>query len=461
MIPSPTIDVLARRIRSRLAPNISENISESIGNPYILFLGEGCAAAAGAPSRESLARQALAMFGSADEKPAHEESAERIFERFARHTASLSAASLGRMLRSLHAQVAVPSFYQHLAQLIREGYFPLILTMNFDTLLEQALSNAGVRSRDYRVTTFGKSRVSTPMESGDERSNQLTHIVKLHGDLAQDIAQVTPDQIEEALGPSRHWVKSEVKGDLILVEHILSDDPIDRWLDHSPSRELWWVAGKEPADRAKVQSWTLENLNEVTGDLGRPQTFFQQLSFRLSGMTDDGNDGEREYTLESVAFPQRVDSLRTEILRNQSELISLDVDSVSGERPQQVQRQIEYHKHEITKLEDKMRSLPEVQPQLLEYVKRIAERIEVHGPVSISDSGLLASLAGFVKGNVETLEAEFGKEVPNQILVSAVLGGTLSFADKMLSEYGPTLVDPADVKKLASFAPTAASKVVL
>jgi hypothetical protein len=449
MIPSPTIDDLASRIRERLSP---DSPNQWLG-PYILFLGEGCATAAGAPSREAIARQALAMFAPDQDKPSPDEPAHSIFERFAKHTASLSPASMGRMLRSLHAQVAVPSFYQHLAQLIREGYFPLILTMNFDTLLEQALTNAGVRSTDYRITTFGASRISSSNEPYSEKPNCLTHIVKLHGDLAQDIAQVTPDQIEEALNASRRWIKSDLKGDIIVVDHVLSDDPIDRWLGHSPGRELWWVAQHPPTDPAKVQSWTEERVNEITGELGRPQVFFQQLGFRLSGMPDVA-------TLETIGIPHIADSLRNEIVRNQSELFSLDQESASGERPQQVQRQIDYHKQEITKLEDKFRALPDVQPQVLEYVRRIADRLDNHGP-RVLDSSTLASLSGFVNSNVKALELELGKETPNQILVSAVLGGTLTFADKLLTEYGPTLVDPADLKHLAALAPTAAFKVVL
>ncbi len=321
MIQSSTIDDLARRIQERIASG-----SHGQGrSPYILFLGEGCAAAAGAPSRAEIARQALALFASDSDKPVPNEPDDAVFDRFAKYTESLSPASLGRMLRNLHAQVAVPSFYQHLAQLIREGYFPLIMTMNFDTLLEQALTNAGVRSSDYRVTTFGSGRTS--LETDPSTRSPLTHLVKLHGDLAQDIAQVTPEQIEEALQSSRLWVKSDLKGDIVMVEHVLSDDPIDRWLSHSPSRELWWVAQEPPADPTKVGSWTVEPLNEITGDLGRPQVFFQQLGFRL---TDSGETpwGEPVASPHEAAFleaiiaplpptPPVADTLRTEILRNQ------------------------------------------------------------------------------------------------------------------------------------------------
>jgi hypothetical protein len=59
------------------------------------------------------------------------------------------------------------------------------------------------------------------------------------------------------------------------------------------------------------------------------------------------------------------------------------------------------------------------------------------------------------------LEAEFHKAAPNQILVSALLGATLTVADRIMTEFGRQVVDPDDVKQLAALAPTAASKVVL
>ena len=54
MIPAPAIDDLAREIHLRRVPH-----GPFAGRgPFILFIGEGCARAAGAPSREDIARTA-------------------------------------------------------------------------------------------------------------------------------------------------------------------------------------------------------------------------------------------------------------------------------------------------------------------------------------------------------------------------------------------------------------------
>ena len=200
MLPAPNLDELVANLRARLGPDAASG-----RGPYILLLGEGCARAAGAPSREDLARDALVTFKYEPPEAWAGKSGEELVEQFSKHTSSLSSSQYGRMLRHLYAKVAVPSFYQDLALMIRERFFPLVVTMNFDTLLEQALGAAGVRNEQYLVTTFGRERTT----SGTESLPPLTHLIKLHGDLSQDIAHLDPQEIENALSPSRNWIKAE------------------------------------------------------------------------------------------------------------------------------------------------------------------------------------------------------------------------------------------------------------
>lgn len=457
MIPNPSIDELAERISERNGPDADSPWD----GPYILFLGEGCAHAAGAPPRAAIARQALRTFGlDRGLAPDDQASDESVFARFAAYTEKLSPDQLARMLRSLYANVAVPSFYQDLALLVRERYFPLILTMNFDTLLEQALASSGVRNSEYRITTFGPyRRISSGPDPGAAQP-PLTHIVKLHGDLAQGAAHVAPEQIEEALGASRQRIRSNLKGDLVMVAHVIGDDPIDHWLSHSPSRELWWVNAEPAADPARVASWADGNVREITGETGRPQVFFTQLALRLLRAPDAaGASPEPESRAEADPL---ADTLGNEILRNQSVLYSLEQQANACERSPQVQAQITYQKRQITHLEDRIRSLPDIRPRLVDCVRRIGESIRGNARSVVADPGTVEKWVQFVEAQAATLLAEFNQqEAPNQILVSASLGATLALADRLLTEYGPGVVDPEDVKQLASLVPTAAGKVVL
>ena len=66
MMQVPEIDGLASRLRLRRAIGDAEDAGWSdhpgAPGPYILFLGAGCAAAAGAPSTAEIARRALDSF---------------------------------------------------------------------------------------------------------------------------------------------------------------------------------------------------------------------------------------------------------------------------------------------------------------------------------------------------------------------------------------------------------------
>jgi hypothetical protein len=459
--PNTSIDDLASRIRQRIGPGSQMGWA----GPYILLLGEGCSRAAGAPSRPEIARQALKIFQFEPNLPEAGQSDDEVFALFEKHTQSLSSAQLGRLLRTLYARIAVPTFYQYLALLIRERYFPLILTMNFDTLLEQALSSSGVRTSDCRITTFDRGRITSTQEfSGVE---PLVHIVKLHGDLAQNIAQVTPDQIDTALNSSRQWIKSDLKGDLVIVEHMINNDPIETWLGHTPQREVWWVASDPPPSLSIVNSWTTEPLHQITGDFGRPQVFFPRLALRLlkTPSEDDGLPATEggvtgAESTQGHLTDKLTQTLHDEILRGQSALYSLEQEAVSGERGPQVEAQILYQKRQISKLEDRVRSQPDVKPYLVDSVKAIRDRIRVRGG-EVLDDATRNSMMQFVQVHEDTLASELSKETPNQIIVSAALGATLTLADRLFTEYGNRIVNSDDVRGLASLVPSASGKMVL
>jgi hypothetical protein len=211
-------------------------------------------------------------------------------------------------------------------------------------------------------------------------------------------------------------------------------------------------------------------VREIVGELGRPQVFFPQLALRLLRSADAETapipapaPSLPESAPNLPETPRAVplsNTLRNEILRNQSVLFSLEQDSAAGERPVQVQAQIEYQKRQISHLEDRIRTLPDVRPEIMQAVERIRDRIRDNGPTLLNPVDL-GKMVGFVDLHLNSLKEELEKESPNQIMVSGYLGATLTLADRLLTEYGPSVIDPQDVKRLASLAPTAAAKVVL
>jgi SIR2-like protein len=465
MLPAPSLDDLARRVRSRC---------DDSGGPYVLFLGVGCAAAAGAPSMEAIARDVLRTFGYDATPASADEPFDHLLSRFAERTDKLSRAQLTRMLRSVYAKVPVPSFYQDLALMVRERFFPIIVTTNFDTLLELALESVGLRNSDYLLTALGpRSRSeSAPSRNLRPGSEPLTHIIKLHGDLAQDLGYLTPGEIEQALATSRQWIKADLSGDLIMVGHSPGEGPIDGWLAQAPQRELWWISPNDGVP-PEVGGWS-NDVHVLSGDLGRPQIFFQQLALRLLRAAEASEPAaaadmapEANASLEStppmvaaVREPDSlVDTLQREILRSQAVLTSLSQEAFPGTRSPETQAQIQYQKKRLTSLEDRLRLLPDVKLHLVELVDRILVRIRRVDSSTVASVGL-DGVAAYVERETETLKRELGADTPNQPILSAALGATLTVADRLYTELGESAVNVDDLRALAALVPTSSGRVV-
>ena len=330
---------------------------------------------------------------------------------------------------------------------MRERFFPVIVTPNVDALLELALEGVGLRNSDYVVTTLGSPRTETERPSPRNvrpRGGPLTHIIKLHGELAENIAQLTPGQIDEAIAASRQWIKREPSSDLIMVGHVPGEPAVDAWLSRTPHRELWWINAEDTAPPAVVGTWS-DDLHALGGDLGRPQIFFQQIALRLlraaeasevAAPADEGLesiDAGLESVSRSFRGPAResdslVDTLQREILRSQSVLSSLAQEGLPGARSAEAHAQIQDEKKRLSNLADRVRLLPEVKPRVLDLVDRILDRIRRADP-STAPNGLGGVIA-HVEHEAGALRREFGSDTPNRFIVSASLGATLAVADR-------------------------------
>ncbi len=449
--------------------------------PYILFLGAKCAEAASAPTLVAIARMALSTFGLESDTTSLTD--DGLVRKYYEHLRRLPRTQIARMLQSLYAKVAVPSFYVDVAFLIREKYFPIVVTTNYDTLLDQALASVGVSKAQCRITTIGlhPTEESSPDAPDD---NVLVDIVKLHGDIANDQVPITPAELDRALDLHRSAVKSDLRGDMIMVGHSTEGDPIDQWLAHSPSRELWWIGPDESAPLNKIASWS-NDIREITGEAGRIAPFFAELRTRVlqQDIVDDvlgaivmpapEAKSAEPVVLESLDFggpvsenaapPENalLESLQSEIRRNQAALYMLEQEVAPADRNAKAQAQIDYQKRQITRLEDKIRSLPETRRQVTEIMTRIRDSIQKAGADPSVTFKVDPGLHLFLDTNVNVIQLELAKSEPNQLLLSASLGATLTLADRLVTEWGSKVVNPDDVRILASFAPTAASKVFL
>jgi hypothetical protein len=455
MRPSTEIDELAGRLRQRRQAGPNGGPDGPRPASYVLFLGGGCSAAAGVPTTVQLARRALETF-RLETAPAKLPDDELV-QRFYKHLERMSPAQVARMLQSLFASVPIPPFYLDLARLIRRGWFPQILTTSYDNLLEKALDRVGVAASRLQIVSLGPQTPSLPSE---EPEDALASIVKLHGDLAQSAVQLMPHDIARALSASRRFVSSELLGDLIVVGHTAGDDPVDQFFARSPQRELWWVS-EQPQPDATLAAWASQ-VQVIGGELGRPERFFPQLALRLAdaaaSLADEAEleSAGLELAAASPSEPQSPElaALRGEILSNQRALYHLDKEFPSSSRPPQVQVQIEFQKQQLSQLEDRLLS-SSAQPRLFELLDQVRAAVGAAelGPKESQDA------RAFLDQHIEALRRELAKPTPNSLVVSGALGATLALADR-LSTTNAEAIDRSTMSELASFAPSAAGKVV-
>ena len=459
MRPTESITALAKRM-------VEGRESEDLA-PLTLFLGEGCARAARVPTLAEIARDWFsdAVKAPASVPPLDLDDEEALLRAFYGYLGRMSPGDRHRLLQSYYTGVPVPSFYQDLAMLVRGGYFEHILTTNVDTLLEQALNGAGLwQDKDFQVVGPGSRDRATSSISLD-RPGPRVAILKLHGDLARREVAITPEEIERALKPMRRPVKAELAGEIVMVGYLFESGPVNRWLRWTPG-VLWWVS-EEPPDPQQIGPFAEKRkVIRVHGENARPEALFGQLGYLLQRrpvlkLRTDAEQAlvepspERRLDAEPLV-PKRIpgddysdaEYLQGQLRRSQGALYSLQQSAIPGEKNAHIQAQIDYQRRQIAELEDQLRGLSESRERVLVLMRQVRD--------SARDARTDPNAVSFLQNQVETVSAEYRRDPPSQLIVSASVDATVVLAERL----GPDVVRPELVHELASFAPSASAKRV-
>ena len=449
-----------------LARNLLERRARG-EQPFILFLGRGCADAAGVPSNLQIAQQLFTDTDLAEQYldpgdgRVDEESLLHAFNEF---IAEMTPGQRYRMLQSFFAGLPVPTFYQDLALLIKAGFFRRIITTNIDTLLEQALNGAGLwGDKDYQVISLSNPEQSAYWEA-DLRAQTRIRIVKLHGDLAQQSAFITPEEILAALSPQRAFVKSELAGDLLMVGYEFESQPLNKWLAWTRGN-LWWISPEEPEPRLLDQIGVSRSYRSLHGEQAYPESFFGQLAYILlrrpiksslspekyqasaleKGLTDVD---EALADLDASEFSDD-EYLQDQLWRSRALLQNLEQATTPGERNLQIQAQINYQRRKVTDLEDQLRGLDDTRLRVLDLLQKVQAGVAKLGPDD-------PNIENFLQSQVRTIRREYRRSQPNQSIISAAISSVVVLVERL----GAGVVEPATLEELASLAPSSLARRV-
>jgi NAD-dependent SIR2 family protein deacetylase len=145
---------------------------------FVVLLGAGASMSSGVKSTPQIMAELLGEHGKSIEGTSVPDRFDKLWKGT---TDSSRALFLSAYLADCRKQTP-SSGYNKLAQLIDRGYFNLVVTFNFDTLLETALGNIGFKPEQVKPIIRGETQ-DEEMEKLVDARDPRVKIVKLHGSL--------------------------------------------------------------------------------------------------------------------------------------------------------------------------------------------------------------------------------------------------------------------------------------
>ena len=250
---------------------------ESGTHPYVLVLGAGASVSSGTSLNRAVVERVVGKYD---------------LEAFDDYLTECSDDERFAILRDLVEGVSPSKGYQCLVELVRAGYFDVILSTNFDPLLEDSIAELPMRRRDYIFLVHG---VMEPNLIADHLDNRIPRvkILKLHGDLFYRKFYYTGDEIKEF--PPQISQALEIylnKRDILIVGHGMRDTDINRCLKEQGG-SIWYVGPNPPNEEiTHFMKLRKSGNNIISGKNGYYDSFFTQLKDKLLGSTAEANVDE-------------------------------------------------------------------------------------------------------------------------------------------------------------------------
>jgi len=258
---------------------------ESGSHPYVLVLGAGASVSSGTSLNRAVVERVV---GTCD------------LEAFDEYLTRCSDDERFAILRDLVEGASPSKGYQCLAELIRAGYFNVILSTNFDPLLEDAITGLQMRRRDYVFLVHG---VMEPDFIADHLDNPVPRVklLKLHGDLFYRKFYYTGEEITRFPPSINHALETYLnRRDILVVGHSMRDTDINRCLKARGS-SIWYVGPSPPSEEiAQFMEARKSKNNFISGDDGYFDPFFTQLRAALLGGTAEASVDEIGQSIFSV-----------------------------------------------------------------------------------------------------------------------------------------------------------------
>lgn len=290
-------------------------------DPYILFLGAGASIDSGCSSMMKIVDDVLQSHDSAQfldwQKEIEEatsvhakfgellrqEIGKQKREKFFVKWNGLDINSKYSLLRPHLWEGKSPSNgYTDLANLIKMGYFKMVLSTNLDNLLEKALQNIGLYFPDDFIVAINKKDRAEEVLEQLEASRPPFKLIKLHGTLESPRSYAfTHEEIfdfETTIKPSLSQI---INQSLIVIGHSMQDRDIDMLFDDE-GKEIHFIKPTRPEIESRIDNIlkVRRQGSIIEGDDGKFDNFFRKLRLYIEKESDD--TGIRDATLSIEGF---------------------------------------------------------------------------------------------------------------------------------------------------------------
>lgn len=228
-----TLDVMegSRRVDKikRLA-NLMRQRKAAGEPPYVLVLGAGATLSSGCRAMRDVVQEVVGHYD---------------LKQFYEILDNLSETERYARLQQFFQEPYPSPGYRHIAELAKAGYFDVVLSTNFDFLLENAFAEVGLRAGDVEVLVNGRESEDYILKALERRTPRIK-LLKLHGDLKARNMAFTPQEIFAFSQKVERVLVKYLNGDVIIVGHEMRDDDINRCI-RKDGGTIWYVHPGEPA----------------------------------------------------------------------------------------------------------------------------------------------------------------------------------------------------------------------
>ncbi|MCI0696019.1 SIR2 family protein [candidate division KSB1 bacterium] len=216
--------------------------------PYLLFLGAGVSISSGVSGINEIINQFLINSGIANYEALNRMDRDERFKRFVLAIEKLNESDRYSWLQACFRDKNLSLGYHALTRLIEEGYFDIILTTNWDNLLELSLKESSrINKEDYQIYIRGEHQDDLIIRDFQKLEVPQVKILKLHGDLAHRVTFVTPKEATDFPGGFADFFKNFLRHrDLIMIGYSVSDLDIQKCIDRNDNTLIYVAPQMSP-----------------------------------------------------------------------------------------------------------------------------------------------------------------------------------------------------------------------